>query len=298
MITKRRAVIELLFAAVIWGASFPAAKLTLLSVGPLWSASFRFMLSVLIALPVFLLPRFRRELSRETFFMALLPGLYLGATLILQNSGLQYTTVTKSSFITVLYIVLIPLIAWAVRGSTVTLSHLIWVGVALVGTALICELETGDWNRGDLLTLACAVTSSLHILRLEHLGGRIRSPFAFNVAQSSWAGVLAVAFAAPFDSIHVFPFLWESWLGIFWLSIGVTLIAFLIQIRSQQVLSSSVVSMLFLLESPFAALFAYLLFSEQLGFSQWIGAALILAAAVGTLRTHVFATNPKVVYNS
>jgi drug/metabolite transporter (DMT)-like permease len=43
--------------------------------------------------------------------------------------------------------------------------------------------------------------------------------------------------------------------------------------------------MLFLLESPFAALFAFLCFGEQLKASQWLGAALILASAAGTVRS-------------
>jgi drug/metabolite transporter (DMT)-like permease len=41
--------------------------------------------------------------------------------------------------------------------------------------------------------------------------------------------------------------------------------------------------MLFLLESPFAAFFAYFIFGEILSLTQWIGASIIFMSALGTL---------------
>ena len=292
-LSPQRAVVELVIASVIWGASFPAAKFALMSFGPLWTCSIRFLLATTLALPFCFLSSRRKFWKKSLVRLSLLPGVLMGATLVLQNAGLQETSVTKSSFITVLYIVLVPIFSQAFFKTRVGLSHFFWVGVALLGTALICELETGNWNRGDLLTLGCAITASFHILCLEKLAKQIESPFLFNSLQSFWAGLIPLLFAFFWDDIHHFPPLWESTLAILWLSIAVTLISFLVQIRSQQILSAEVVSMLFLLESPLAALFAYFLFSEKLDGSQWFGAFLILLAAAGALRSQVFKDHAK-----
>ena len=66
-------------------------------------------------------------------------------------------------------------------------------------------------------------------------------------------------------------------MGLLMLGIGSTLIAFYLQIKAQKVLSSTVSSLFFLLESPFALLFAFFLLGESLNMKQGIGALLIIA---------------------
>lgn len=285
---KRQAVAELIFAAFIWGFSFVCAKWVLGSMGPLWATSIRFVLPSLVILPfVFARPWLRAQAGWGQFMLAAVPGILLGLTLVLQNSGLLYTTVTKSGFITVLYVVFVPLLEGPLFGNRVPLSHGLWVALALLGTALICRLDIGDWNRGDLLTLACSVIATGQILALQHASTRIQSSFVFNLYQAVWAGILPTIFAVPFDTFARWPLPWEAIGGLLILSFGVTMVGFLIQVRTQRVLQPSIVSMLFLLESPIAAFFAYLVFGETLTPSQWIGGFLIMVAAMGSIRSQV-----------
>lgn len=275
------ALIELLFAAMLWGFGFIATRWALVGFSPLWLTAIRFMIVCFFALPLlFKLPikKFIPQMKQ-----AFWPGIFLGLTLIFQTWGLQYTSVTKSGFITCLYIVMIPITESFLLKQHVSRRHYFFVFLALLGTALISQLDSGDLNFGDFLTFICAILATLQIISIEKVAKKIESPFRFNLFQSFWAGLFPLILAVFFEPLHFEKINSIAIIGMLFLSLCSTMIAFLIQIRTQKILSPSLVSMLFLLESPFAAFFAYFIFGEILSLTQWIGASIIFMSAFGTL---------------
>ena len=284
-----QAVWELILASSIWGFGFICTRWALDFAGPFWLNAIRFHLAFWPLLPIlFLIPRFRTHASWEQFRLAFFPGIFLSSAILLQTAGLPYTTVTKSGFITVLYIVFVPLFEHLFLKSKIHFLHYCLVGIALLGSALICEFTGGVWNRGDVLTLGCAIVASIQIIWLENYADRIQSPFVFNLFQSFWAGLLPLGLAPFFEVLPQFPMPQHALAGFIMLAFGSSMFAFMIQVRTQKVLSSSMVSMLFLLESPFAAFFAYFIFREQMSFQQWLGAGLILLSAAATVAVHSY----------
>ena len=83
--------------------------------------------------------------------------------------------------------------------------------------------------------------------------------------------------------------------GLLFNAIVVSILAFWIQVRAQGAISPSVISLLFLLESPFAALFGYLCLGETLNPPQFLGGFLILLSAVGTIRDQLRPTQLAIV---
>lgn len=287
--TRRQAVAEIFLGAIIWGFGFIAMRWALLGAGPYWINVTRFVVAVAASAPfLFLLPSVRGKISRDQFRLAMGPGLVLGAALLFQLLGLQYTTVTKNSFLTCLYVVLVPFLEWGVGRIRFSWLQLALTVTALVGAALMTGMiggHVGGWNRGDLLTLVCAFLLTFQIYFIDRAGPKITSDFAFNTYQSIWA--IPVNLVGVFwEPIPVFPPPLLALWGILILAIASQLFAFLLQIRSQKLLPSTVVSMLFLLESPFAAGFAWLIYGETLTAGQAWGAALILVASAGTILRH------------
>lgn len=283
-ISSRRALAELLFAACLWGFGFIGIRWGLLSLGPLTLNATRFGLSFLVGIVFcFSLPSLRHGLRWSDAKLGCFPGLLLGMTLVLQTYGLQYTTITKSGFITCLYVVFVPLISYFFLGQKVNRTHSLWVGVSLVGAALICQLDSFVLNIGDVFTLACAVTAALQILEVSRLSARTQSALGFTLSQVFWATLIPLGGALFFEPLPTFPLPLKSVVGVSILAFGVTLLAFCIQVRAQRVLSASLVSLIFLIESPFAAVFAYFLEGERLTISQTGGAFLILFASAGSI---------------
>lgn len=250
----------------------------------------RFFLAGTCILPIVLISRkMRVKLNRKEFYLSFAPGFFLSIALVLQTFGLEYTTVTNSGFITVMYVVLVPILEVMMFGRRAKPFHILGIAVALFGAALMCNVHnmTGV-NFGDVLTFLCAVAASVQIVAMEKVSARITSPFLFNLYQAFWAGLgpLVAAFALGFhQSTHQIAHGSSlAWIGILYLIFGSTMTGFLVQVRAQRVLPSSTASMFFLLESPFAAVFGYLILGEKLSASQWGGAALILAAAMISIR--------------
>ncbi len=273
-----RAVMELVFAGVLWGFSFIAAEWVLEDMEPFTLTAVRFAFALLIGLPVIaLVPALRSSLKWEQARLAIPPGLLLGAVLLLQVWGQRYTTATNSSFITTLYVLFVPLMERAVFGVRLHPSHFIFVVLGLLGTALICGFQGGDYNFGDVLTLICSGVAAVHILWYGLIQEKIGNPITFNIFQVVWSFLLVLPFTL-LETSALLPQSSKGWIGMFMLVVGSTLIAFTLQVRAQKILSPSVASFLYLLESPFATMFAFYFLGERLGIDQWVGGILILGS--------------------
>jgi drug/metabolite transporter (DMT)-like permease len=301
--TRITAIVELTFAATLWGFGFIAAIWALRSFGPVTLTGYRFLIALVVGYLIsFTVPSLRSSLTRDQFFLAMIPGLLVSALLVVQTWGLKYTTATKGGFITVLYVLIVPVLERVWLKRTLPRYHFIFVIFALIGMALICDLHllfmpsalaTTDpkqsWNMGDLLVLTCSFLASVHIIWFVFIQKRIRSSFVFNVHQSAWACLPALTFGllfekSPVASISEIGF--EPWMGLASLAIGSTLIAFALQVKAQKSISPSLAALLFLLESPFAALFAIYFLNESLRTEHWAGAGLLLTAvATSTMFT-------------
>ena len=279
------ALMELLGASCLWGFGFIATSWALREMGPLALTGVRMSAAFGVGMIVILaVPSLRKQLAWDQFKLAFWPGLFLGLTMILQTWGLKYTTVTKSGFITTLYVLIVPVMESFFLKRKIPKYHMIYVFIALIGVAFICNLAASESgiNFGDWITLGCAFAAALQIVWFGKLSNRITSSFNFNVLQIFWCGIL------PFLAM----FIWEPpptslsfWpaLGMVELVIGSSLIAFGLQVRAQKKLSPSVSSLVFLLESPFAALFSFLLLHEAVERHTLIGAAIILVSLVASV---------------
>lgn len=282
-IKKKQAVAQMVLAASLWGMGFTATVWALRDMGPLWLNVLRFSLACAVGLlVVVLVPHYRRELTLENIKLSFLPGLFLAGTLLFQTWGQKYTTATKSSFITCLYVLFVPVLDRLVLKRDLPRSHGLFVLLALVGTAFICELHAGEWNFGDLLTFICALVASLQIFWLGVIAKKIQSAFVFNVLQSLWCLLIPLALAPLLEPMpQIGGLAGMTVVGLCLLAFGSTIAAFGLQVAAQKELSPSVASLLCLLESPFATLFAIYFLSEALSGGQWLGAAMIMAAVTG-----------------
>ncbi|MES2857090.1 MAG: DMT family transporter, partial [Bdellovibrionota bacterium] len=246
------AVLELVIAGALWGFGFIAAVFALEQVSPIGIQAWRFTVAFGVGAIILLVQR--KSFDSAAFKLAIIPGLMLSATLILQTWGLKYTSATKSGFITVLYILVVPLLEYVFRKKSIPRYHLAYVVAALVGVALVCGwprlslgAEDSVWNFGDTLTLACAVVAAIHIFWVGLISEKIEDAFKFNVYQSFWAGAIPLAIVLVTEPL-VMP-TGRPLFGLMMLAIGSTLIGFALQVKAQKVISASLASLLFLLES-------------------------------------------------
>ncbi len=279
-----RAVVELLIAGAIWGFGFSANEVALRTIPSIDILFYRFFLAVLAG--EFIRALFFRSsapLNKSDMVKAIPAGVLLSLMLIFQTVGMEYTTATNSGFLTILYVMIVPLLNHAFFRIKTPPRVYLMAGLALVGAFLLMGHTFTDFNYGDLLTVCCAAIGALHIIYLGKVSRHVKDVVRFNTWQSLFCLVPILPFWIFLNKSNPQSFSSESWAGVIYLAVGSSAIAFCLQVRAQKILSDITASMLFLLESPFAFLFAFLILGETLGFVEASGAVLILISSALTI---------------
>jgi drug/metabolite transporter (DMT)-like permease len=268
-----------ILAAFFWGAGFIGSRYGLEALSPMWVTFFRFLVAFLIGLPVLRYVK-KADFNWKVWLGAFVSAIFLASMMFLQIKGLQYTTVAKSGFITILYAFFTPIICWMLYKKKLSSMYWALLGVALVGMMLICELSFDNFNRGDMLTLVCALISSFHIISIGHFTKYTENFALFNLMQMFFVCTISLPLAYLLEGSQVvvgghFLSSTSALSGILFMGVFSTSIAFFLQGKSQQKIPPHMASLIFLLESPFAAILGYLIFNEIMSQMAIMGCLLV-----------------------
>jgi drug/metabolite transporter (DMT)-like permease len=274
----------LLAATFVWGATFIVIKSALADATPLVFNAVRMVIAAVILCAIFF---------RQLRFLpvgALRAGFEIGTLMWLgyelQTAGLFYTSASKSAFLTGVSVVLVPLLLALIWRRHINRYTLAGVAAAFVGLYLLCVppaqgLSLASLNRGDLLTLGCAVAFAFQIIILgrnaQHFGFAHLVPVEISVC-ALWM-LISIPIAEPHGHIHFTPeMLWAlavtALLG--------TVACFIVQAWAQRFTPPTHTALIFSLEPVFAGLTSYALIGERLGSRALIGAALILIGVLAS----------------
>jgi drug/metabolite transporter (DMT)-like permease len=261
------ALLALALVTAVWGITFVQVKDAVAIYPVLPFLALRFGIASVALGPA--VSRIR-SLGRSGIGAAAFAGALLGAGYLLQTLGLERTTVSSAGFVTGMYVVLTPLLAFVLFRLQV--SRAAWIGVTLAtaGLALLAGVHGG--SGGDLLVLAAAAVYSLQIVLMERYAPRY-DPFAFTLVEMlvAFAG-LAVA-AIPTAAV---PHGWTVWGALAVTGVFASALAFLVQTWAQRRTSATRTALVFTLEPVWAALFGYTLAGDRLGVLGWGGCAVIM----------------------
>jgi drug/metabolite transporter (DMT)-like permease len=279
----------LLLTAAIWGFAFVAQRVGSQYVGAFTFNGIRFALGAMSLIPLIIYFDKREKVEKventhETNIKKIIvPGiivgmvLYAGATL--QQIGLIYTTAGKASFLTGLYMVLVPLIGIFLK-QKVEKNSWVGVGFAVVGLYLLSVNENFTMSFGDLLEVIGAVFWAVHILTIDYFTKKVDALKLSCVQFFTCAG-LSLVTALIFEQITVsgiqsalIPLLYGGLL-----SVGV---AFTLQVVAQKNAKPSHAAIILSMESVFGAIGGALMLGESMSTRGYLGCALILGGILVT----------------
>jgi len=292
---KPAVVAAMLLLSLIWGGTFAGTKYCLqagVSVGALLAVRFALGAACLAVLLLVL----KKPLDRRSVLDGLTLGLILTVIFWLQVDGLRFTTTGKSGFITGLVVIFTPMVS-LMFGERFRLSHAMGALLAIVGLYFLVRDPTvpfGGWNRGDSETLVCAVLCGFHITLTARYSRRSSAwviAFVQVVLVALVSFPLAAVFPADpsggqtmggFDGLGAALGRLDVWLGMAYLALLATTLAFYMQTALQSRLTATEAAIIFTTEPVFAVLIAVSGIipgiKESFTTAQVIGAALIVAA--------------------
>jgi drug/metabolite transporter (DMT)-like permease len=279
--SRHTANLLLLIAGAIWGMGFVAQSTAMDTLGPLQFIGLRFLVAALCIAPFALIEARRapRPLAISEIKGFGLIGIVLFGGMVLQQIGLLYTSVTNSGFLTGLYVVFVPLITLLVL--KIRPHPLIWPGVTMtfIGIWLLAGGQAVDLNRGDLLTIGCAVLWAIQLILIGRYAAGSGRPVALAFGQFAVSAVLGLAagFALePFDTTAIAAAMPE----ILFAGVFASAIAFTLQVIGQRYTSTPQAAIFLSTESLFAALFGAIILGERIPVTGYAGGLLIFAAII------------------
>jgi len=302
MSRERTASLILLLTTCIWGSTFLAGKMGLdamaLHVGeagrrliPFWLNLMRFVVAAFLFALV--CPRAVRGLRgrelRESFYVAF-PGA-LG--IALGGWGLQEASVTVTAFLTNLTVLFTPLFGFLFFREKLNRSLLLGAAIAFVGVFLLTNPSGGEFGRPETLVLLSSVCYGLQIQLIpRYTQGRDAEVMTFGLfLHFVWLSLLPlIPFRAGWEMLNP-EFLYRAmgpvgdgrWIdrwAILWstgyLAVLASVLAMWIFMRYQREIPATRAAILYAFEPVFAALLAWSVLSEPMGWRKVAGGAIIL----------------------
>lgn len=276
---KIRPEIILLGVVVIWGYTFPVIKSTLNDIPPFTFLTYRFFLASII---ISLLFRNRlKKINSLSIRKGFLIGFFLFIGYFGQTVGTQYTTATKTAFITGISVVLVPIIAFFWVQERIHRNSVIGVILAMVGLWLMNSNGTiYHFNMGDSLVFLGSVGFALHIITVDICTKKL------DYVQLVFIQLLTVFLLSLFmalfwekDALH-FSYNKSVWWAVIINGVFATALAFYLQNRFQQFSTPTKVAIIFSAEPVFGAIFSYILLGETVGIFGFLGGTAIFVGMV------------------
>ncbi|MFQ5815409.1 MAG: DMT family transporter [Candidatus Hydrothermarchaeaceae archaeon] len=281
------AILFILFATMMWGASFVLIKVGLREVPPVTLAALRFSLASIIFLGAVFARYNAREmfsyLRRDLWVLTAIgfSGIFLPN--VLQNVGMQYTNASIASILMATGPVFVVLLAAGFLGESLGVRKIGGIVLALFGAVMISTQgdlsglrEMRGYLLGNILLLLAAASYGPSTIL-----AKMRVSEEEPIVVLTWSTVIGSLFLLAFTPLYesgaaLFSLSRSAWIIVLALVLLPTALAFFMWFEALKRMEASKVSMFIFLIPVFAVAFANFFISEPITLFTLANAALIL----------------------
>ena len=277
-------ILEALFAVIVWGVSFVATKVALRDVAPVTLIWLRFGMGVAILGAAVLVRRqFAFPAKKDWFYLALLGFLGITFHQWLQSTGLVTAQATTTAWIVATIPIFMALLGWLVLREKLAWTQILGIFLAALGVLLVVTegdlsaLSRGKFGTmGDFLILLSSPNWAIFsILSRRGLQQYPATRMMFYVISLGWLFTSIQLFTGP--GLSEIPNLtWEGWLGIGFLGIFCSGLAYIAWYDALQALPVAQTGAFIYIEPLVTAVVAALVLSEPLLWASLLGGGIIL----------------------
>ena len=284
----------LIVAAIIWGTGSIFQKVASSHVGPMTFYGMRAALgSITLAILVLISEKNKRnkEIKEgiinqpygKEYFKKLLttaPICVLANILgnVLVQTGIRYTTASKTGFLTSIYIIFVPILSLIIFKKKV--NPLVWIGtlVAVFGLYFLCITDGFTIEKGDAIVLCCTIPLALHI-QLVSKYVQVFNPLHFTLTEFVTASIICLTFGLTLEDTdwsapgEIIP-------GVLFCGILGIGICYALQSVAQKHTNPTVAALLMSLESVFSAIAGIIFLNESFTGREFLGVVLLCIAIV------------------
>lgn len=278
-----------LLTTIIWGLAFAfqkdAAVIPAFTVSAIRGLMAALMLFLIIPVVDRITQNNRRlfsrerllDFSRDELVGGVICGIFITVATAMQQGGLGAgTDAGKAAFITVLYVVIVPVIA-LFFGKKPSKNLVVSIIIAVIGFYFLCISPEAVVELSDLLVLGCAVVFSLHIIVIDRFSPKcdgIRLSFVQFFVCFVISSICALIFERPID----FDLIGSKMTSLLYVGLCSGGIGYTLQIIGQKNADPTVASLIFSLEAVFGVVGAAVLLGETMSTREYAGCAIVFVA--------------------
>ncbi|MBZ8006561.1 DMT family transporter [Campylobacter sp. RM9334] len=265
----------LIFAVVIWGASFLPTKWVLNYINSYELLFYRFLLASIVFF--FLVKNDILKHYKTTYLYGLITGFCMAFAFIFQTQALSFTQSSNVAFLTGLEGIIAPFLCFFISKAKLSFKIFFLALLACFGMFLFSDANFDNFGKGEYLAIICAVFFALLVaLNDKFLKSNDLNTFIF--FQFVGSTIMYLLSALIFADLSLTPILNSKVFILILVSALVfTIFCFFAQNYAQKHLHPSKVALILLLE-PISAGILGSFYGEVFTILQLLGAGLILIA--------------------
>jgi drug/metabolite transporter (DMT)-like permease len=278
------AYIEVIFAVIVWGASFIATKLALRDLAPVTVVWLRFLIGVVI-LGIAARIRHQNSLPKKQDWSNLALLGFLGITFHqwLQSTGLQTVQASTTAWVVSTTPVFIAILSWLFLREKLNWKQVSGIILAAMGVLLVVSkgnisgLMNGQFGTlGDILILISAVNWAVFsILSSRGLKKYQPTQMIFYVMIIGWLFTSIIFFTGG-NLSDIFHITWTSFIGVCFLGIFCSGLAYIAWYDGLQVLPATQIGAFLFIEPFVAVIVSWILLKESILLVTMAGGVIIL----------------------
>ncbi|GAX02125.1 DMT family transporter [Secundilactobacillus silagei] len=278
-VSKGRANLMLLLAAIIWGAGYIFSKMATnahMQAG-LINAIRGFIYA---GLAFIFFHKFILKMNSVDLRIGLTAGFINFLGYQFQTWGLRFTTPSNNAFLTAIYVVIIPLIVWVMFRRRPEAKSYPAIIVAIIGMGFLTNIVQNGFTLhiGDLLTL---ISAFFYALQIVYFGMRTTStsPFVLSFMLGITQGTFGLIWSLLFEQTSYGVINWQAGLWpVIVLGILSSFGAQTLQIIGQRFTDPTPAGLILMTESMFGSIFSVVLGFEPFTMHLLLGGVLIVIA--------------------
>ncbi|NLD05959.1 MAG: DMT family transporter [Synergistaceae bacterium] len=270
----------LVLVALIWGAGIPMSALLARSITPLWAVALRMLFAaffLVLMFPKKIITATGRDWVISSLLTVVLTGVFISLTF-----GLIYSTASKQSFIGGLNVILVPIFVWAIYKTKPSLWIFAGAGITTAGLLVMGFTPGMEFNFGDFLSFIMAIFYAFQVLAAGFCARRVE-PYrlvALHIIMLAAVMTILALIFEPLPDIRTFSM--KIWATLLCVSLGNTILCFILQFKAQKVTPDSHVAVIFSLEGLFGYMVAVLSGQDPFHLQGAIGGMLVIAGMILT----------------
>lgn len=267
------AVLALVVVAMLWGSTFFSVKELANQLPFADVLAVRFTIAALVMVAI----GWRHlRMDRKTLIQGIILGILWGAGQLLQTWGMDMTTASSAAFISGLYVVITPILAWSFFRHHVPKVTWLAVIIAVIGMFILSFDGQGIvFSFGTFITFLSAIAYAAHITTTGEFSTAEKA-MSLSVVLSITLAIMCWLFA--FEGGIVFPHTTSQWMWMLYLAILCGALTTGLQTWAQARVATARAAIILSMEPVWAATFAVISGQEKTTWQMIVGGGIMFAA--------------------